>query len=180
MRRSTGKLGVGESSRRPRFSGCRGRRQRSIRRGAALRLERVGEPPQFKAVTGISTGALIAPPRSPAPVRSRAAHRLHVGGSVRHRKQAKPTGGDQQRWDGRQPAALGTDLAVHRRASAREDRGRACQGAHPPGGDDEPRRVPAGDLEHGEDRGQRRSGALHLFRTILLASAAIPGAFPRP
>src|SRR5215468_6139 len=74
-----------------------------------------GNRRRFKCVTGISTGALIAPLAFLGERIRRIVERdLHVGDAGGHREKAQHPGGDRPRRHGGQPSAWGPDFQIDR------------------------------------------------------------------
>ena len=137
-----------------------------------------GTVPILKLATGVSTGSMIAPfaflggsyydrlrtmytPITPSDISRRRAIRR-----------------DLRRCAGRYDPVIPPDLALSGRADARRYCGCLPQGAVAADRLDKPRPAAPGHLEIGAIAASGRPGALELVRKILLASAAMPGAFP--
>ncbi len=138
-----------------------------------------GPRPEFRMVTGVSTGALIAPFAFLGPQYDPVLREVYTTLTPDRIFRARGLG-----------AALFNDAMAdttpladdHRQVRRPEDvrRHRPRIQRRPPAADrhHRPRRPAAGDLEHRRAGGQRQAEALTLFRQILRASAAIPGAVP--
>ena len=156
----------------------RRRRQRRVWRGLLDGWTKAGTRPTFKLVTGVSTGALIAPFAFLGPAYDEQLKAMYTAVSMKDIA--------AQRWI--LSVLFGDAMAdttplwnlleeSHHPGDARRHRGRVREGPHPPRRDHEPGRSAPGHLEHHQDRGLAAPGALELVQKILLASAAIPGRF---
>ena len=141
---------------------------------------KAGTRPTFKLVTGVSTGALIAPfaflgPAYDEQLEGHVHRRLHEG----HRRAAVGSSrfSTATRWPTRRPSGISSRNPSRRRCST-PSRPSTRRGASSSSG---PRTWTPGARSSGtspRSRRCRRPGALELVQKILLASAAIPGTFP--
>jgi hypothetical protein len=138
-----------------------------------------GDRPEFKLVTGISTGALMAPFAFLGSAYDDQLKRLYTRVtpadiSIRRSLLAALT--NDALADNAPP------LATHRKGggsgTTRCHRPGIRKGPVAAGRHRGPRCPPSGALEPDADRRESRSPGLPLFRSIMIASAAIPGAFP--
>ena len=119
---------------------------------------KAGTRPKFKLVTGVSTGALMAPFAFLGPDYDERLKALYTGISMKDiADEAVHARGPLPGRRGRQRAAAQAGREVRDAGNARRDRRRACPGAHPSRRHDQPGRPSGGHLERHQDRGERKS-----------------------
>ena len=139
-----------------------------------------GTRPEFKVVTGMSTGALIAPFAFLGPRYDYVLQRVYTTTAQKgHFQEARPeiSPSSAMQWQFRAPCPADRQLCHSR--IPRRDRRRICEGQGAAGRNDQSRHARAGDLEHDGDRRQLRPRCAHPVPPRPPASASIPWrAFP--
>ena len=139
-----------------------------------------GTRPEFKLVTGISTGALIAPFAFLGPKYDATLKEVYT--TISPKDVLVPRsflGGLPERRDGGQRAAVEADAQVRDRGAAEGDRRGVREGPLPAGRHRRPRCAPRRSSgTWGRSRATARPQALDLFVSIMIASASIPVGFP--
>ena len=115
-----------------------------------------GNRPEFKMVTGVSTGALIAPFAFLGPDYDPALREVYTTmTSSESLPEARAQRRRVRRRDGRHRAARRDHRRLRRQENVRRDRRRVPQGPASADRHNRPRRPASGDLEHRRHRGER-------------------------